>query len=194
MTRSVFVTLFSALILLSVTGRAWSAWTSDIKTLSKEVQFEVYIQKKGCSIAAGFPPVNKNDRGEMRLGSVYRTANSKGVALPVVFSFSKCDSVDTIQKIEFTKDHPQPGTKPDEFGGPDKGFVSTEIPEVKVHLLTDDVNNKPFKVLDFQNIGGKRIQENEWVTVCYAQARVDSRGASEVKPFKASAEFLVTYQ
>ena len=122
----------------------------------------------------------------MSLGSLSKAKDSVSPRLPVVFAFKDCKSVDAIKSIEYTNDIGG-------GGGQTQGFVTTDNDDVKVYLYTNETSNDPFKVLNYPQADGKPIVDGEWITVCYAQAKVGPNGSSKVGDFKGQAEFTVTY-
>ena len=161
---------------------------SETREASTPINFEVTIEKKNCVISAGFQPTINNPT--VHLGTVSRAPGSKGAAVPVFFSFEKCDGVDKLLSIEFVRD--LESGKNDGIMGGGKDFISTTNKDVKVYLWKDPAGTQKFTKLEHPN--GTPIRFGERITVCYAQAQVSDRGANKYAEFEGSGEFKVTYQ
>ena len=130
---------------------------------------------------------------QVYLGTIPGKVGVVGPIVPIAFRFTDCKSVSSIQSIEFARDIG--GYQGSELGGPDKGFVSTDITKVRIFLWEDSVGSKKFRLKAFKP--EESINSNAWVPVCYAQAGVvDVNGDGRPAPartFEGRAEFTVTY-
>lgn len=152
---------------------------------SATITYKVTIKNKACSIAAGLPP-KEGDVGQMNLGTVGKAKGSTTPRLPLIFTFKDCQGVSAVQSIKYTKDL-------NGGQGHTQGFVSTDNDDVKIYLYPSETSNEPFQSVNYPAPNGKPIVNGEWITVCFAQAKVGPNDSQKIGNFIGRAEFTVTY-
>ena len=181
------------LIAVGMSSSAYAA-PEDWKSTSATVNFVVNVLPKQCTVEIGPNPLTDN---KMYLGAFPGKPGTVGPSVPVAFRFKECKGATMIQSIKFSRDigalnGGNPGSVP---GGPDQGFVSTNLTKVRIFLTEDSASTIPFRSKKFNP--AETINPATWVPVCYAQARVvdvDGDGVpAPARTFEGQAEFIVEY-
>lgn len=156
-------------------------------TESVPVRFTGEVRAATCKVTVGqFGNV-------VQLGRVDPTAGAKGVLVPVVFNFSRCQKT-TIDKVSFAGG--QNGGQSDDptTGVPDKGLLATDRPYVTVQLYNDATASGQFQK---EKTLSQKIETSDpsFTTIpFYARLEIDQDKAAQPGTITSAALFTVTYQ
>lgn len=164
---------------------------ADVQTTDPlTVTFKVKVKKKQCvvDVKAGASVHNPID-----LGKIKKKIGATTNIIPLEFKFHSCDGAKVVESITYSRDLFGQGHQ-------DKSpFITTQFTDdnsmspVRIYLYENQDGTVPFKTKNFGAIG-HQINETEWVSVSFIQAKIpEGSNLSKKGNFKGAAQFSITY-